>query len=72
MQKHIFLDTRLNTTFPAVNELLKQSVPVYRSKEPVLVEGSDFPAGSFIVENVSSTLMNNLANKYHLDIWPIL
>jgi hypothetical protein len=51
-----FLDTRLNDSFRAVNQLLKAGEEVRRLQQAVKVDGTTYPAGTFYVPRRASTL----------------
>jgi hypothetical protein len=49
------LDTRLNDAFRAVNQLLKAGEEVRRLQQPLALQGTTYPAGTFFVKRKDST-----------------
>lgn len=56
------LDARVNNSFIAVNDLLKENVEVYRIREIT----EDMPIGSFYVEDKGKTILRKIAQQYGL------
>jgi hypothetical protein len=58
-----FLDTRMNDSFRAVNQLLKAGEQVRRLQEPFTTGGVTYPAGTFFVprKNLTEKLVEQLA-----------
>ena len=64
------IDPRANDAFVGVNRLLKAGDAVYRSRTPVRVSGTDWPAGTFLVKPAAGTTvrLNQIARSLGLQI----
>ena len=64
------IDPRANDAFVGVNRLLKAGDAVYRSRTPVRVGGTDWPAGTFLVKPAAGTTarLNQIARSLGLQI----
>lgn len=68
--KAYLITPETNTSFTAVNRILKQGGKVLRSKEPLRASGQKFPPGTFIVtaSSVRRAFIETLARDLHLHI----
>ena len=51
-----FLDTRMNDSFRAVNQLMKAGEDVRRLQKPFMAQGTTQPAGTFFISSKTTTL----------------
>jgi hypothetical protein len=66
---YAYLPTSI-AAFKATNDLLARGITLYRKAEPFTDSGRDFGAGAVIVTGKSS-LANELANQYALDVFAL-
>jgi hypothetical protein len=65
------LDPRVNDSFIAVNRLLAEGAKVSRAKGAVSCGEVCMPPGAFIVKEAKTSLLKQLAEKFHLVFYPL-
>ena len=68
---YILLDSRLNTSFALVFQLIKENAEIFRSKDIVKGEGFEAAAGSFIISNTPqiAKALPALLDKWHVEAY---
>jgi hypothetical protein len=70
---YLVLDSRINSSYSAAYNLVRDKAEVWRSREPVAGKGFDAAAGSFLIKNSPEVTrsLTALQNKWHMPAYSL-